>query len=105
MNNQARIYEFFGSLPGLLVLAALAAVIVLVAVLRHLRARRRSPEAAQAAPEPARGLPRWVEAAVAVFLALERRPRPSANPWTPSGERADPWRMAGGQGIKIGVYK
>jgi hypothetical protein len=105
MDRQARIYEFFGSLSGLLVLAALVLAIVLIAVLRRLHARRRALEATQSSPAAKQGPPRWVEAAVAACLVLEQRPRPSAAAWTPGNERADPWRIAGGQRAKIGVYK
>ena len=105
MDNQAKIFEFFGSLPGLLALAALVLAVVLISVLRRLRAGRQAPEAAQGVPAAVQGLPRWVEAAVAACLTLEQQPRPSANPWSPGSERADPWRIAGAQGVKIGVYK
>jgi hypothetical protein len=105
MDKQARIFEFFGSLPGLLALAALVLAIVLVTILRRRRAGRPAPEHGQGVSAAIQGPPRWVEAAVAAFLLLEQRPRPSASPWSPGAERADPWRIAGGQGVKIGVYK
>jgi hypothetical protein len=110
METQTRIYQFFGSLPGLLVLAALTAAVILVAVLRRIRAQRASKAAPTssgfaAAAEPAgQGRPpRWLLAAVASWAALEERPRPSASAWAPAADRADPWRIAGAQHSKTGV--
>jgi hypothetical protein len=103
METQTRIYQFFGSLPGLLVLAALVAAVILVAVLRRIRAQR----AGRAAAEPGgEGRPpRWLLAAVAAWAALEERPRPSASAWAPAADRADPWRIAGAQHSKTGVWQ
>jgi hypothetical protein len=105
MDGQARIFEFFGSLPGLLVLAALVLAVILITVLRRLRARRLEPAAAQSSPASKQEPPRWVEAAVAACLLLEQRPSPSAAAWAPASDRLDPWRIAAGQRVKIGVYK
>ncbi len=110
METQTRIYQFFGSLPGLLALAALAAAVVLLLVLRRLRARRAGEEAPTqsgfaAAPEPAGGErpPRWLAAAVAAWAALQERPGPSAAAWAPVADRADPWRIAGAPHSRTGV--
>jgi hypothetical protein len=105
MEKQAKIFEFFGSLPGLLVLAAAVLAIVLSVVLRRLRARRQARQAMRGGPAAEQGPPRWVEAAVAAYLALEERPHPSAAAWAPGAERADPWQIAAGQRAKIGVNK
>jgi hypothetical protein len=105
MDRQARIFEFFGSLPGLLVLAALVVAVILIVVLRRLRAGRLAQEGSQGGAAAKREPPRWVEAAVAACILLEQRPRPSASPWSPASERTDPWRIAGSQGMKIGAYK
>jgi len=110
METQTRIYQFFGSLPGLLVLAALAAAVVLLWVLRRIRARRAGEAAPTssgfaAAPEPASAErpPRWLLAAVAAWAALEERPGPSAAAWAPVADRADPWRIAGAPRSSTGV--
>ena len=102
METQTRIYQFFGSLPGLLVLAALAAAVILVAVLRRVRARRAGKAAPTssgfaAAPEPGgeERPPRWLLAAVAAWAVQEGGPRPSAAAWAPAADRADPWWNAG----------
>ncbi len=110
METQTRIYQFFGSLPGLLVLAALAAAVALLLVLRRIRARRAGEAAPTSAgfaatPEPGGGqrLPRWLLAAVAAWAALEERPGPSAAAWAPVADRADPWRIAGAPHSRTGV--
>jgi len=107
--------DFFGTLPGLLSLAAAAALFIVVWLVRRLVARGRK---AAAAPEPARapepaGPPRWVIAAVAAWAALSEEPVPSAESWKPASSWHDPWLAEAGAGSSglnpgrrnVGVYK
>ena len=121
--------DFFGTPVGLLSLAGLAALLILVSVLRRLAARARARRAAAraqplaaaaspASPGPTR-LPRWVVAAVAVWAAPTssgfaakagdgQGTAPSAEAWKPaptsSGFTAggqDPWLAAGWRSVGV----
>ena len=102
MGTQEKIYAFFGSLPGLLILAAAVIAIVVVAIIRKARVSRGVPAQAPAPPGAEDGPPRWLVAVVAAYLTLEGSPRPSAESWRPAAERIDPWIISQ---RRIGVYK
>ena len=114
--------DFFGTPAGLLSLAGLAALLILVSVLRRLAARARARRAAIAkvsapastglAPAGAAGLPRWVVAAVAVWAAPTSSgfageagggegTAPSAEAWKPATGGQDPWLAAGWRNVGV----
>jgi hypothetical protein len=114
--------DFFGTTPGLLSLAGLAAVLILVSLLKRLAARARARRE-QAPASPAGGpLPRWAVAAIAAWAAVEAREgpergaptssgsvspvSPSAAAWRPSAGGPDPWlAWAGPERRNVGVTK
>jgi len=104
--------DFFGTLPGLLSLAGLAALLILVSVVKRLVARARTRRAGAQARSPAAlagqaELPRWVFAAVAAWAMQEAgggaRDAPSAAAWMAVAGGQDPWLAAGWS--KVGVTK
>ena len=114
--------DFFGTLPGLLSLAGAAVLLILISVVRRLRARAAGrqgrPEAAPrrgggragaargSAAAGEAGPPRWLVAAVAAYAASGESAAPSAEAWKPAVSWHDPWLAAGGPGRRnLGVYK
>ncbi len=114
--------DFFGTPAGLLSLAGLAALLILVSVLRRLAARARARRAAARAQPPAAAaspaspgptrLPRWVVAAVAVWAAPTSSgfageagggegTAPSAEAWKPAPGGQDPWLAAGWRNVGV----
>lgn len=98
METQEQIFAFFRTLPGIVVLAAAAAAVGLLVLLRRIRSRAGAveelPAQGQGAPAAQAGTPpRWLVAAVSAYLAVEEAQlwRPSAAAWKPAAGRYDPW--------------
>jgi Na+-transporting methylmalonyl-CoA/oxaloacetate decarboxylase gamma subunit len=108
MNVESYGYTVFTMILGMLVVffALVALSLMMVALKRvvgpqsRFGRRQQAREEGTAVAQEGKRPPRWLEAAVAAYLAEEavETERPSAEPWPPEVNHYDPWFSRGGAG-------